>query len=104
MLISFPDLLQNNQLLSIYPIRAQTSTSSTSNPTTATDAPIEITYDDLMSEDYFDDRQREETFPRWQNFPFSAESIQVRQVSSFKMSAERNKEQVVCKINSAIIT
>ena len=69
------DLLQNNRLLSIYPIRPKTSTTAELDSTTTTARPFP-NEDDLFSEDYFEDRA-EQTFPRWQNFPFSAESIQV---------------------------
>jgi len=68
------DLAQTNQFLNIYPIRRQTTTTTTTTTTTAT------TFDlDTPPEDFYDntDRRYQNNFPRWQNFPFSAESIQV---------------------------
>jgi hypothetical protein len=67
------DLAQTNQFLNIYPIRRPTTTTTTST-TTATTIDLETS-----PEDFYDnlDRRHQNTFPRWQNFPFSAESIQV---------------------------
>jgi hypothetical protein len=68
------DLLEKNQLLSIYPIRRQAA-ASTAAVTTAASTEM-----DFVAEEFYDyvDKRHQNTFPRWQNFPFSAESIQVR--------------------------
>ena len=74
------DLLETNKLLSIYPIRRQAAASTTAS-TTAVTAPTAASMEtDAQAEEFSDnvERRHQNTFPRWQNFPFSAESIQVR--------------------------
>ena len=80
------DLLETNKLLSIYPIRRQAAASTTASPTAETAAPTAANMEsDVQADEFYDfvDRRHQNTFPRWQNFPFSAESIQVRSKNSF---------------------
>ena len=95
------DLLETNKLLSIYPIRRQAAASTTA-ATTAVTAPTAASMEtDAQAEEFSDnvERRHQNTFPRWQNFPFSAESIQVRLKKQAELLSKQLSRGEICVAN-----